>query len=100
MPNSRVTDPQTSHDAAQSISANSMTSMKRNILNLLKSAMTDEQLVTVYNSWADFTGEPFGSPSGIRSRRSELVNAGLVADTGERVKMRSGRFAIVWKAVA
>jgi len=74
--------------------------MKRNVLNLLKNPMTDEELVNLYNNWAFTLGEKFGSPSGIRTTRSNLVKAGLVMDTGERVKLISGRKAIVWKAVA
>jgi hypothetical protein len=34
--------------------------------------------------------------SGVRSRRSELVQVGLVRDTGERVRLATGRNAIVW----
>jgi len=36
------------------------------------------------------------SDSGIRSRRSELTAQGLIVDTGDRVKMESGRMSIVW----
>jgi hypothetical protein len=38
------------------------------------------------------------SPSGARTRRSELVNLGLVQDTGKRKRMSTGRSAIVWRA--
>jgi hypothetical protein len=37
------------------------------------------------------------SPSGIRSRRSELVYSHLIADSRARRKLRSGRNAIVWQ---
>jgi hypothetical protein len=100
MPNARATDPQTSWDAAMSISSESISAMKRNVLNLLKNPMTDEELVNLYNNWAYTLGEKFASPSGIRTTRSNLVKAGLVMDTGERVKLQSGRKAIVWKAIA
>jgi hypothetical protein len=36
------------------------------------------------------------SSSGIRSRRAELEAAGLVRDTGQRMKLPSGRKAHVW----
>lgn len=36
------------------------------------------------------------SPSGQRSRRSELVNAGLVVDSGIRRLTKSGRKSIAW----
>jgi len=39
------------------------------------------------------------SPSGARTRRSELVNLGLVQDTGKRKRMSTGRSAIVWRAI-
>lgn len=34
-----------------------------------------------------------------RPRRVELVNAGLVEDSGEKRRTRSGRWAVVWRAV-
>jgi hypothetical protein len=54
--------------------------------------MNDEQLVTFVRSQAD---RPL-SDSGIRSRRSELASMGRIKDTGERIKMMSGRNSIVW----
>lgn len=36
------------------------------------------------------------SPSGLRTRRSELVERGLVEDTGERRETRFGNEATVW----
>jgi hypothetical protein len=38
-------------------------------------------------------------PSTERPRRVELVERGLIVDSGERRKTRSGRSAIVWRAV-
>jgi hypothetical protein len=35
------------------------------------------------------------SSSGIRTRRNELVRKGLLQDTGDRRKLKSGRHAIV-----
>lgn len=37
-------------------------------------------------------------PSTERPRRCELVEAGLVEDSGHRRKTRSGRLAVVWRA--
>ncbi len=39
------------------------------------------------------------SSSGIRTRRRELQDAGLVVEVAKRVKMPSGRYARVHKAV-
>lgn len=39
------------------------------------------------------------NPSTQRPRRIELVSVGLVVDSGETRKTRSGRRAVVWRAV-
>ena len=54
--------------------------------------MSDEQLCMRI---ADDQQSPV-SVSGVRTRRSELVAAGKIVDTGERVPTRTGRQAIVW----
>ena len=97
MPQARKTDPQTSHDAAKSVKDVSKT--KKAILSLLRKHQTDMQLVANYTKLVRQNKAPRASESGIRSRRSELVWLGLVKDTGERQKLRSGRMAIVWKRV-
>ena len=60
------------------------------LLALLRAApigMTDEEM----QAWMQ--------PSTQRPRRVELVNAGLVEDSGDRMRTRSGRLATVWRAV-
>ena len=94
MPKARHTDPVTSHDAAKSV--RNLTATQQRIVNLLRFPMTDEELIDSFFVAADISGG-YASPSGIRSRRAELVFRGVVVDTGERVKLRSGRHAIVWK---
>jgi len=92
MPYARITDPETSHEAAESVSNISET--QERILNILKDGpLTDEHLNMIYKTQVGYTSE-----SGIRSRRAELVERGLVRDSGMRQKLRSGRSAIVWEA--
>ena len=68
---------------------------KKIILTLLATnyGLTDVALVKAYNG---LNKARRSSESGIRSRRAELVAAGLVVDTGDRVKLPSNRLAIVW----
>lgn len=91
MPFARLTDPATSHEAAESVSNVSET--QKYILKALNHPRTDPDLAEAY---LNLKGAPKASLSGIRSRRAELVAKGLVKDTGDRVKLESGRRAIVW----
>lgn len=95
MPHARRTDPTTSFQAAASVK--NVTETQKNILLLLSMPMTDDQLIDAFYQFADANGWKKASPSGIRSRRAELVAAGLVKDTGERAKSWSGRQSIVWR---
>jgi hypothetical protein len=92
MAKARKTDPKTSHDAADSVK--DITKTQEYVLKALKKPRNDSQLIEAYRS---LKTAPRASESGIRSRRSELVGAGLVIDSGKRVKMPSGRFSIVWE---
>ena len=85
-----MTDPQTSHDAARSVT--NLTEVKRKILEILERPQCDVDLLYNIRANTDW----LVSESGIRSRRSELVDVGLVIDTKDRVKLPSGRYAIVW----
>ena len=84
-------DPKTSHDAAASV--DNITATQEYVLKALRKPRADVELVEVYRR---FKTSPRASESGIRSRRAELVDRGLVVDTGKRVRLESGRFAIVW----
>ena len=95
MAGARITDPQTSHDAAESVQNISATQSA--ILSILTFAMTDERLVDAYYSMVGVGGAPNASPSGIRSRRAELAKRGLIKDTGDRERLSSGRQAILWQ---
>lgn len=86
----RTIDPQTSHDAAAKVDA---ASGREKVLAVLIMAgpMCDETLVQQLDG--------FLSPSGARTRRSELVKAGLVRDSGRRGTTAAGRETILWEAV-
>jgi hypothetical protein len=91
MAKARNTDPITSHLAAESV--RDVTATQEYVLKALRKARTDVELVEAYNS---LKTAPRASESGIRSRRAELVRKGMVFDTGRRVRLDSGRYAIVW----
>lgn len=93
MPKARVTDPITSHEAADSVTG--LTATKRAILGLLKHPATDEELVNRYQSLSRVGLAPMASPSGIRSRRHELHTAGFVTALAYS-KSLTGRRAILW----
>lgn len=97
MAHARTTDPSTSFEAAASVK--NMTETQKAIAMLLLTPRTDEDLVDAYYTLADRGGAPYASPSGIRSRRAELTMQGVVVATLDRVKLRSGRHAIVWKTI-
>jgi len=88
-PSARRSDPETSHAAAASVRA-----LRRNQLAVLRvivlnTSLTDEVLAVRYKG-------PPQSPSGLRTRRNELVALGLVHDSGTRQALRSGRSGIIW----
>ena len=91
-PTARSTDPDTSHAAAASIA--NVTDAQQTVLNLLSKhgPLTDLELAFRH---ADDEAEPI-SPSGLRTRRAELTEQGLVVDTGERRLSPSGRSCVVW----
>jgi hypothetical protein len=96
----RATDPITSHWAAESIT--NSTQVQKVILQLLVNPMTDFELVLAFNNLWRNSDLPVGlraSESGIRTRRAELVRAGLVEDSGNKVTLGSGRKAIIWSLV-
>lgn len=90
MPFARTTDPETSHEAAQSVT--NITPLKQEILQRLMTPMTDADLFALLKT----SSRLIVTESGVRSRRAELVQAGLVKDTGARQKLNTGRNAIVW----
>lgn len=89
----RTTDPDTSHAAAASITGVQLRESQLSVLRLFRliGDMTDEQLLD-----AAGRNSVRQSPSGLRTRRRELVDLGRLRDTGDRVLLNTGRRAIVW----
>ena len=92
MPHARNSDPTTSHDAASSVRGVNLTQAA--ILEALTMPGTDVDIIERYRK---LSHAPRASDSGIRSRRSELVNSGIVRDSGKRAILESGRKAIIWE---
>lgn len=92
----RATDPSTSWAAARSIPEEDLRESQRVILALLRDRgpMTDEQIAAALDS----VQHPL-SPSGARTRRAELVDAGYVRDTKKVGRTAAGRATIVWEAI-
>jgi hypothetical protein len=97
VPGARHTDPDSSHEAAASVQGVSATQAR--IMDVLEryGDGTDEDIAAWYGNLAQLLDWPPVSPSGLRSRRRELVFAGLVIDTGRRGTTASGRASIIWE---
>lgn len=101
-PLARTSDPETSHQAAGSIRLDRLRTSQAAVLRMFTDAgigLTDVRAAELYDAlrrqWPDLY--PRQSPSGLRTRRDELVTAGLLEDSGERQRLPSGRMAIVWR---
>lgn len=92
----RRTDPETSHDAAASVTELRKRQTAVYAALLVLGPSTDERLV---ESYATLVPRLPQSPSGIRTRRSELVDRGLVRWTGDKTRIASGRLARIWEVV-
>ncbi len=93
LPRARLTDPETSRMAARSVSEERLRTSQKIILDALEhfGEMTDEE---IYEFMVGFHQI---SPSGARTRRKELVDLGLVRDSGLRGLTPSGRQSIKWE---
>lgn len=91
----RRTDPSTSHEAAASVTGLRHSQIAIYDLLVKYGPMTDEEI------WTRLEGHPdenlFTTISGSRTRRKELVDAGMVEDSGRTKLTRAGRKTIVWK---
>lgn len=92
-PVARTGDPSTSWDAARSVDLSRRTRTQREILGILGAhgPLTDEEIAGYAAARGSLT-----SPSGLRTRRAELVDRGAVVDTGQRRLTQAGRRTIVW----
>jgi hypothetical protein len=96
-PRARRSDPDTSHAAARSVSADTGKRSRRDALYVLTAGpATHETIADRVAAEGEAVGPPRYTPSRLRTAVAELVDVGLVVDTGIRERIRSGRRAIVW----
>lgn len=96
LPLARPTDPETSHDAAESLTH--IKAVHRAIVQLLRTApMTDFELKQIYRMERKAEGWPDIELESVRKRRSDLVSLGMVSSTGaRRTDPTTGKTATVW----
>lgn len=96
----RRSDPVTSHEAARSVNVASARGTHAELLAYLLAFDDNDEKRTHEAIAAEWTRYPAGhtatSPSGLRTRLAELVNGGAVRDSGRKVRLQTGRRAIVW----
>lgn len=94
LPLARTGDPWTSHAAANTV--DHVRESQAAILTVLRryGPMTDELIAAALEQ-----NGVLMSPSGARTRRRELVDLGLVIDTGRTSLTRSNRHTIIWRAI-
>ncbi len=101
MPSTRVTDPDTSHEAAASVKHDTVKRLQTAIVWALGlGAMTDEMLLGFVAKQRAREGgvHVTTSPSSLRTRRSELVDMGVVEAVPDRYGITiSGRRCKVWR---
>lgn len=85
----RASDPLTSVLAAASLV--NVTAKQQAVLETFKNygPMTDQDVQRLYRG-------PRQSESGLRSRRKELCDRGILKDSGVKDKLLSGRWAVIW----
>lgn len=89
----RTDDPSTSHVAARSLTPKQLTRNRTAVLSwffMVNESMTDKKLV------ANYSIDPPQSQSGLRTRRSELVDMGLVESAGT-VELGKGKPHTLWR---
>ena len=98
----RNTDPDTSHEAARTVRRRLCEQVRAGVVRLLEKygPMTDEDIAEWWTDPGFADVFPVVSSSGLRTRRAELVDQGLVADSGQLVLLPTGRSAVEWHAVS
>lgn len=104
----RGSDPATSHQAAASVK--NITAVQSAVLSCFTRRssgwdprlLTDIDIAAIYNGRRVFDEEggkdyPQASDSGLRTRRSELVRAGYLENSGLLAVLPSGRKSILWR---
>lgn len=88
----RATDPDTSHEAAMSVS--NYISVQHAILDIVArwGPLTDEAIAQHMASVPMRT-----TPSGLRTRRKELVEQGMLRANPRKVRISTGRLATRWE---
>ncbi len=104
-PKARGSDPQTSHLAAQGITR--LADKQWAVLALFGeyhaafgatfAGATDRELVSDYHAGPGWRERPRQTDSGLRTRRHELWEAGMVERCGERKDPSGGRLMQVWR---
>jgi hypothetical protein len=89
----RHSDPPTSHMAASAVNVGLSQMLVLSIMQRLGEA-TDEQILEAATLFKQTI-----TPSGARTRRSELVKAGFLKDSGRKGVTKSGNKTIVWELV-
>ena len=103
----RTSDPSTSHAAAATLDQETLRASQEAVLSVFRTyeqyrelpyGMTGDEFAEIYPlaRQRDPKAYPEQSPSGLRTRRRELVDMGFLLDTGQRRLLESGRWAIVW----
>ena len=93
----RSNDPDTSWDAAQSITPGELSSLQRWILEqLFIGQATDQELTELHAEAATFDHVRTVTPQRIRTARKELERQGLLAATGATRLTNTGRKTRVW----
>lgn len=95
----RERDPEASWEAAARQTTQKVELIRSTICTLLGThgPMTDEQLVDRFEAYAWLNPSvPNVTPQSIRTRRKALNVEGLVRDTGNRGRTRTGNTATIW----